>query len=76
MNLRPFLNFEGTLNRKETMVLRTLLIPRGQKKRWREERLVNTSLERENRERVPDNSMKLFGVIFELGELSFYRESL
>ena len=71
------------------MVLRTLLIPKGQKGvekgeglvkqvegGRREERLVNTSQEREKRERVLDNSMKLFGVIFELGELSFYRESL
>jgi len=32
MNLRPFLNSEGTLNRKGPMVLRTLLIPKGQKK--------------------------------------------
>ena len=45
------------------MVLRTLLI------------LVNTSQEREKRERVPDNSMKLFGVFFELsGVLYLYRD--
>jgi len=62
--LKTIINSEGTLNRKGTMVLKTLLIPKGQKMRWREERLVNTSQEREKRERVPDNSMKLFGVIF------------
>jgi len=32
MNLRPFFNFEGILNQKGTMVLRTLLILKGQKK--------------------------------------------
>jgi len=37
-----------------------------EKKRWRKERLVNTSQEKEKIERVP-NSMKLFGVFFELG---------
>jgi len=59
------------------MVLRTLLIPKGQKKRrWRKERLVNTSQEREKRVRVPDNS-KLFGVFFELsGVLYLYRDSV
>ena len=51
---KTILNSEGILNRKRTMVLRTLLI------------LVNTSQEREKRERVPDNSMKLFGVFFQL----------
>jgi len=30
----------------------------------------------EKRERVTDNSMKLFGVFLKKGELSFYRESL
>jgi len=56
------------------MVVRTLLIPKDKKRRLREERLVNTSQEREKRERVPDNSMKLFGVFFELyGVLYLYR---
>jgi len=32
MNLIPFLNSEGTLNRKGTMVLRTLLFRRDRKK--------------------------------------------
>jgi len=59
------------------MVLRTLLIPKGHKKRrWREERLINTSQEREKRERVPNNLMKLFGVVFELSEFSIYIEIL
>jgi hypothetical protein len=70
------------------MVLRTLLIPKGQKgvEKWeglvkqveggrRDERLVNTSQEREKRERVPDNSMKLFGVWNALCELSIYRKN-
>ena len=71
------------------MVLRTLLIPKGQKGvekgeglvkqvegGRREERLVkNTSQEREKRERVPDNSMKLFGVWNALCELSIYRKN-
>jgi len=72
MNLRQFLNFEGTLNRKGTMALRTLLISKGQKKRrWGEERLVNTSQEREERERVFNNSMKLYDVSFELSEVLY-----
>ena len=70
------------------MVLRTLLIPKGQKGvekgegfvkqvegGRREERLVNTSQEREKRERVLDNSMKLFGVWNVLCELSIYRKN-
>jgi len=32
MHLRPFLISNGHYNRKETMVLKTLLIPKGQKK--------------------------------------------
>jgi len=48
-----------------------------EKRRWREETLVNTSQEREKRERVPDNSMKLFGVFFELsGVIYLYRDSV
>jgi len=58
------------------MVLRTLLIPKGQKKEMKR-RLVNRSQEREKRQRVSDNSMKLFGVIFELsGVLYLYRDSV
>ena len=38
-------------------------------------RLVNTSQKREKRERVPDNSMKLFGVWNALCELSIYRKN-
>jgi len=53
-----------TRQKKGTMILRTLLFRRDRKRRWREERLVNTSQEREKRERVTDNSMKLFGVFF------------
>jgi len=49
------------------MVLRTLLILKRQKKGDEEKkRLVNTSQKKEKRERVPDNSMRLFGVFFEL----------
>ena len=57
------------------MVLRTLLISKGQEGGRREERLVNTSQEREKRERVPNNSMKLFGVWNVLCELSIYRKN-
>jgi hypothetical protein len=35
-------NFEGTLNRKGTMVLRTLLIPKGQKKGDEEKKDLST----------------------------------
>ena len=63
------------------MVLRILLIPKGQKKEEKkgdeEKKDVNTSQEREKRERVPDNSMKLFRVFFELsGVLYLYRDSI
>ena len=46
-----------------------------EKKRWRKERLVNTSQEKEKRERVFDNSMKLFGAWNALCEFSIYREN-
>ena len=78
MNLRPLLNSEETLNRKRGYGLKNTLNSEGTKKRkWRKERHVNTSQEREKRVRVPDNSMKLFCVFFELsGVLYLYRDSV
>ena len=55
MLLRPFLIMKGHYNEKGTMVLR----------------LVNTSQEREKRERVIDNSIKLFDVFFELSGILY-----
>ena len=72
MNLRPFLIPKGQkgVEKGEGLVKQ---VEGGR----RDERLVNTSQKREKRERVPDNSMKLFGVIFELsGDLYLYRDSV
>jgi len=41
------------------MILRTLFIPKGHKK---EMKRIKTHQEREKREKVSNNSMKLFGV--------------
>ena len=73
---KTILNFEGTSNRKRDYGLKNTLNSEGTKKmRWRKEILINTSQEREKRERVPDNSMKLFVVFFELsGVLYLYRD--
>jgi len=51
MNLRSFLNFEGTLNRKGIMVLRTLLIPKGQKKGDEEKKDSSTQVKKGRREK-------------------------
>ena len=77
-DLNSTLYSEGTYIIEGTMFLRhyglknTLNSEGTEKRRWREERLINTSQEREKRERVPDNSMKLFGVIFELSGVLLY----
>ena len=44
------LNSEGTLSRKRTMVLRTLLIPKGQKKRDEEKKDSSTQVKKGRRE--------------------------
>jgi len=55
------------------MVLRTLLIPKRKKKEMK--RRKTGQHKSRKRDRVPDNSMKLFGVIFELsGVLYLYRD--
>ena len=58
------------------MVLRTLLIPKGQKGVEAEETRYRKS-EGEEKKRIPDNSMKFFSVCRMSGaNFSFYRESL
>jgi len=46
MNLRSFFNSEGTLNRKGTMVLRTVLILKGQKKGDEEKKDSSTQVKK------------------------------
>jgi len=59
------------------MVLRTFLILKGQRKGDEERKDSSTRQEREKRERVSDNSMKLFGVYFELsGVLYLFKDSI
>ena len=43
MNLRPFLISKGHKTEKGTMVLRTLLIPKGQKKKKKDEEKKDSS---------------------------------
>ncbi|AES78099.1 hypothetical protein MTR_7g024530 [Medicago truncatula] len=57
------------------MLLRTLLIPKGQKEVEKGEGLVNTSLRREKRGKTHEASTVNFGVWNALCELSIYRES-
>ncbi|RHN58983.1 hypothetical protein MtrunA17_Chr4g0008371 [Medicago truncatula] len=59
---KTILNSEGTLNRKGTMVLRTLLIPNGQKRVEKGEGLVNTSRRREKRGKTQEASTVNFSV--------------
>ena len=70
--------FQRDIKPKRDYGLKNTLNSEGtEKMRWREERLVNTSQEREKRERVPNNTMILFGVYFELsGVLYLYRDSV
>jgi len=53
------------------MVLRTLLIPKGQNKGDEEKKNSSTQVYKGRRERVPHNSMKLFGVSFELSRVLY-----
>ena len=48
---KTILNSEGTLNRKGTMVLRTLLIPKGQKKGDEEKKDSSTQVKKGRREK-------------------------
>jgi len=57
------------------MVLRTLLIPKGQKGVEKGEGLVNTSRRREKRGKAQEASTMNFGLWNALCELSIYRES-
>ena len=57
------------------MVLRTLLIPKGQKGVEKGEGLVNTSRRREKRGKTQEASTVNFGVQNALCDLSIYRES-
>jgi len=58
----PWIDRRRTLNRRGIMVLRTLLIPKGQKGVEKEERLVNTSQKREKRRKAQEASTVNFGV--------------
>ena len=58
------------------MVLRTLLISKGQKGVEKGEGLVNTSRRREKRGKTHEASTVNFDVLNALCELSIYRESL
>jgi len=57
------------------MVLRTLLIPKGQKGVEKGEGLVNTSRRRKREEKTQEASAVNFGVLNALRELSIYREN-
>ena len=57
------------------MVLRTFLIPKGQKEQKKGEGLVDTSRRREKRGKTQEASTVNFGVSDALCELSIYRES-
>ena len=57
------------------MVLRTILIPKGQKGVEKGEGPVNTSRRRERRGKTQEASTVNFGVLNALCELSIYRES-
>ena len=75
---KTILNSEGTLNRKGTMVLRTLLIPKGQKKEDEEKKDSSTQVKKGRREKeyltTQWNSLVYF---FELtGVLYLYRDSV
>ena len=76
--LKTIFNYEGTLYRKRDYDLKNTLNSEGTEKRRRiEERLANTSQEREKRERVLGNSIELLDVFFELsGVLYLCRDSV
>jgi len=73
--LKTILIFERIINQRLTMVLRTLLIPKGQKEVEKGEGLFNTSRRREKRGKAHEASTVNFGVWNALCELSIYRES-
>ena len=74
MLLRPFLILKGQYTEND-MVLRTLLIPKGQKEQEKGEGLVNTSQRREKRGKTHEASTVNFGVQNALCEFSIYREN-
>ena len=62
MLLKTFIDSEWTIYRIGTMVLRTLLIPKGQKGVEKGEGLVNTSRRREKRGKTQEASTVNFSV--------------